>query len=65
MRDLCIVQIQLRKHVLRDHVHYTAPTQQRELGHTDQEYVCPEITVLGTDHTDGLSDVWNVGRARK
>ena len=55
MRDLCIVQIQLRKHVLRDHVHYTAPTQQRELGHTDQEYVCPEIsidhkTVVGTNH---------------
>ena len=37
------VQIQLRKHVL-DHADYTAPVQQHELDHTDQESIRREIS---------------------
>ena len=41
MQDLCIVQIQPRKHVL-DYADYLAPTRQRELDGSDQGYICPE-----------------------
>ena len=46
VQDLCVVQIQPRKHTV-DGAGYTAPTRQHELDHTDhtdhtdQEYICP------------------------
>ena len=49
---ICVVHIQPRKRVL-DHSDDTAPTPQRELDHTDQEYMCPE----DLDHDVGIDDL--------
>ena len=42
---LCRIRIRYfvvqTQHVLVDHADYTAPTRQDELGHTDQESICP------------------------
>ena len=40
LRGICIVQTHPRKRVL-EHADYVAPTQQRQLDHTDQEYTYP------------------------
>ena len=64
--------------LLIDHAGYTAPTRQHELyhtdhtdhtNHTDQEYIClpgrsRSCTVVGTDHTDHLSEVWTLVKVR-
>ena len=62
MQDLCIVQIQPRKHVL-DHADYTDATRQHELDHTRLgidlsavEYVDREVGI------DDLTEVWSVDR---